>query len=149
MANIDMQFDPDAREDAERRVYEHLVEVMQLEDGRNAFRDKTPECINSCGFLFGGNCGIDSPPMGVAEKLQVRFRYADRKAMLAAFDRMCNGLPMRGDGRVIYAGFRCEYGYERPEAIEVVVDLGNGKKATVWAADVDLRCIFGLMRSGQ
>lgn len=149
MANVDIQFDPNARQDAERRIYEHLVEAMGLKDGQNAFRDKTPECINSCGFLFGGNCGMDSPPMGVAEKLQVRFRFAERERLMEAFDRMCNGLPMKGDGRVIYAGFRCEFGYERPDVVDVVVDLGNGKMVTVWAADVELRAVFGLMRSGQ
>jgi hypothetical protein len=147
--NVDMQFDPNARQDAERKIYEHLAEAMNLKNGQNAFFDKTPECLNACGFVFGGDCGMESPPMGVAEKLEVRFRYADHETLMKQFDLMCNALPMKGVGRVIYAGFRCEFGYERPQAVEVVVDLGNGKTATVWAADVKLRAVFGLMRSGQ
>lgn len=147
MATVDNDYDPNAREDAERRVYEHLVEAMGLRDGQSAFRDKTPECVNSCAFLFGGACGIDSPPKGVAEALEVRFRYTERDKLYEVFDRMCNALPYRGgDGRVVYAGFRCEWGCERPKAVEVPVDFGNGKTALLWAADVDLRCVFGLVR---
>ena len=149
-AKTDNGFDPDGRANAERIIYEHLVETMGLTDKQSAFFDQTPECINACGFRFGGNCGMDSPPMGVAEKLVVQMRYADRQALYKAFDAMCNALPLRGNGHpVIYAGFRCEWGYERPEAVDAKVDLGNGKTATVWAADVELRAVFGLTRSGQ
>ena len=111
---VDMGFDPDARADAERAAYEHLVDAMGLKDRQSAFLNQTAATLNSCSFLFGGNCGIDSPPRGIAEKLVVRFRYADRTMLEEAFDAMCNALPMRGNGgRIIYAGFRCENGYER------------------------------------
>jgi len=144
---IDTGFDPNARQDAERIIYDHLVEAMELKDKQSAFFDQTPEAINACGFRFGGNCGMDSPPMGVAEKLVVQMRFADRAKLYAAFDRMCNALPLKGTGHpVIYAGFRCEWGYERPDAVDVQVDLGNGKTVTVWAADVELRAVFGLTR---
>ena len=147
---VDNGFDPNARADAEKAVFEHLLAAMGLKDKQNAFLNQTAATLNSCSFLFGGNCGIDSPPRGIAEKLVVRFRYADRTMLEEAFDAMCNALPMRGNGgRIIYAGFRCENGYERPEVLDVAVDMGNGKTTTVWAADVELRAIFGLTRSGR
>ena len=148
---VDMRFDPNARQTAERAVFDHLVAAMELKEKQSAFLNQTATTINSCSFVFGGNCGMDSPPMGIAEKLVVRMRYADRTALETAFDRMCNALPLRGgaEGRVIYAGFRSEHGYERPEVLDVSVDIGNGKTVTVWAADVELRAVFGLMRSGR
>lgn len=146
---VDNGFDPGARADAERSVYDHLVGAMGLKDKQSAFLNQTASVLNSCSFLFGGNCGIDSPPLGIAEKLVVRLRYAERAKLEEAYDAMCNALPMRGNGgRVIYVGFRCEWGFERPEVLDVAVDLGNGKTAVVWAADVELRAIFGLRRIG-
>ena len=108
---VDRGFDPNARADAERQIFDHLVDAMELKDRQSAFLNQTPETINACGFEFGGNCGIDSPPMGIAEKLVVKFRYADRAQLEAKMDMLCNALPMRGKERVIYVGFRCEYGF--------------------------------------
>lgn len=147
---VDNGFDPNARQEAERIAYEHLVDAMGLTDKQSAFFDQTPETINSCAFVFGGNCGMDSPPMGIAEKLVVRMRYADRAALYEAFDRLCNAVPLKGNGQpIVYVGFRCEWGYERPEAVEVLLDLGQGRQVPMWAADVELRAVFGLVRSGQ
>lgn len=147
---VDNKFDPDARREAERLAYEHLVDAMELRDRQSAFLNQTAETINSCSFVFGGDCGIESPPMGVAEELVVMMRYMDRTALETAFDRLCNALPMKGRGDpIIYVGFRCEWGYERPKVIDVQVDIGNGKTLPGWAADVKLRALFGLVRRGR
>lgn len=147
---VDNGFDPDARKQAERMAYEHLVDAMELKDRQSAFLNQTADVINSCAFLFGGKCGIDSPPMGIAEKLVVRMRYTDRAKLETALDRLCNAVPMKGNGNPIcYVGFRCEWGYERPEVLDTLVDLGKGQTVTVWAADVELRAVFGLVRSGR
>jgi len=146
---VDMGFDPNARADTERKIYDHLVDAMELKDRQSAFLNQTPEAINACGFEFGGNCGIDSPPMGIAEQLVVKLRFADRELLEKKMDMLCNAVPMRGRDRVIYVGFRCEHGYERPRVVDVNVLIAPGKTVTVWAADVELRAVFGLRRSGQ
>ena len=147
---VDMGFDPNARADAERLIYEHLVDAMELKDRQSAFLNQTAETLNSCSFEFGGSCGVDFVPMGTAEKLVVKFRFTDRKKLEEKFDQMCNALPMRGtDGRIIYCGFRYEHGYERPAVTDALVEVAPGKTIVVWAGDVELRAIFGLMRSGR
>lgn len=146
---VDMGFDPNARADTERKIYDHLVDAMGLKDKQSAFLNQTPETMNACGFEFGGNCGIESPPMGIAEKLVVKFRFTDRAKLEAKMDLLCNAVPMRGKERLIYCGFRYEHGYERPPVIDVIVPIAPGKTVTAWAADVELRAVFGLKRSGR
>jgi len=144
---VDKGFDPNARADAERRIYEHLVSAMGLKDRQSAFLNQTPEAMNACGFEFGGECGIDFVPMGIAEKLVIRMRFADRAVLEGKYDQMCNALPMRSkDGRIVYVGFRFEHGYERPVITDALVQIAPGKSVTVWASDVELRAIFGLRR---
>ncbi len=146
---VDNGFDPHARADAERLIYDHLVDAMALKDKQSAFLNQTPEIMNACGFEFGGDCGIESPPMGIAEKLVLKLRFADRTMLEEKMDLLCNAVPMRGRERVIYVGFRSEHGYERPPVIDVIVPIAPGKTVTAWAADVELRAVFGLKRSGR
>jgi hypothetical protein len=136
---VDKGFDPNARADAERRIYEHLVSAMGLKDRQSAFLNQTPEAMNACGFEF--------VPMGIAEKLVIRMRFADRAVLEGKYDQMCNALPMRSkDGRIVYVGFRFEHGYERSVVTDALVQIAPGKSVTVWASDVELRAIFGLRR---
>lgn len=146
---VDQQLDPTGQYDGERQCYEHVVHAAGLKDGQNAFFNATPSTLNATTFLFGGKCHTDSPPMGLAEKVTVRMRYANQEDIQSIVAKFRNALPLRNN-RVIYFGWRFEYAAETPELVPTEFEMPNNQKVKGWSADFELVCclnLFPLRRS--
>lgn len=139
-----MGHDLGARQAGERICFDHLCQATGCKDGQNAFFGKSPKILNCWVARFGGKPHIDSPPMGIAEKVVVAMRHTDRAEIDAWISKMLDSVPLRAAGGVTYFGPRAEFSPDIPEIVELEFEV-NGQAVPGYAADLELFGCIDLM----